>query len=205
MLIITKCLLLTTSILSLTTFNPFLTMPQFQCCIPPVSAQYSNNNFLSVTSSSRTSSGSKTKKTSSAEKVDANNYSISGKSDLSAVNKAGYNFEKGKKLVDDALNHAESESTGWCATYVKRAIQRVGLGEYIKGDAYECADILSRNPNFKEVKVYGGDLRRLPAGCIIVYDRGVAGYDRDAGHIEITTGTGCAVSDFVKPSDMKKP
>ena len=38
------------------------------------------------------------------------------------------------------------------------------------------------------------DLSSLPAGCVLVYDRGVAGYSSKYGHTEITLGDGTAGS-----------
>ena len=35
----------------------------------------------------------------------------------------------------------------------------------------------------------------LPAGCVLVYEKGVAGYSSQYGHIEITDGNGNAYSD----------
>lgn len=134
-----------------------------------------------------------------------NSSRISTKSNLPQLEDVNYDAEKGKELVSDALNHAHRKSTHQCAQYVKESIERVGLGDYESGHAYACADILSNNPNFKEINVSGSDLKKLPAGCVIVYDKGDAGYSADYGHIEFTTGKGNAVSDFVsnriKPSD----
>lgn len=87
--------------------------------------------------------------------------------------------------------------TKQCATYVKRAIDNAGLGKYEYGDAYECANILQRNPNFKEISTAGLDLSTLPAGCVLVYDKGVSGYSSKYGHVEITLGNGQAASDGV--------
>ena len=55
---------------------------------------------------------------------------------------------------------------------------------------------LENNPNFKEIKVSSVDeLKQLPAGCILVYERGAAGYSSKYGHIEVTLGDGTAGSD----------
>lgn len=112
------------------------------------------------------------------------------------LNNAGYNEKAGKRLA----NIAAQNTVGFrkqCATYVKQAISKAGLGKYEYGNAYECANILKRNPNFKEISTTGINLSNLPAGCVLVYDRGVSGYSRKYGHIEITLGNGQAVSDGV--------
>lgn len=119
-----------------------------------------------------------------------------GNNSSTTLNNAGYNEKAGKRLA----NIAAQNTVGFrkqCATYVKKAISKAGLGEYEYGDAYECVSILKRNPNFKEISTTGLNLSNLPAGCVLVYDRGVSGYSRKYGHIEITLGNGQAVSDGV--------
>ena len=119
-----------------------------------------------------------------------------GNNSSTTLNNAGYNEKAGKRLA----NIAAQNTVGFrkqCATYVKKAISKAGLGEYESGKAYECVNILKRNPNFKEISTTGLNLSNLPAGCVLVYDRGVSGYSREYGHIEITLGNGQAVSDGV--------
>lgn len=106
----------------------------------------------------------------------------------------GYNKQKGEKLANIAIKNTVG-FTGDCATYVKNDIKEAGLGEYAIGDAHLCDDILRKNPNFKEISTNGLDLKNLPAGCILVYEKGVAGYSSTYGHIEITDGQGGARSD----------
>ena len=122
---------------------------------------------------------------------------VSDKNKLPELNQVGYNQKKGMELAQDALSHANSKSTGFCARSVKESIARTGLGDYESGHAYQCADILSRNPNFKEVKVAAKDVDKLPAGCVIVYPQGDSGYSDQYGHVEISLGNGKAASDFV--------
>ena len=110
----------------------------------------------------------------------------------------------GKKLATNALNAAIG-FTGSCATYVKRAIVKSNLGEYEKGDAYKTASILRKNKNFAEISADNVNLKELPAGCVLVYDKGVAGYDKECGHTEITTGDKRAVSDGITKYLYKKP
>ena len=116
----------------------------------------------------------------------------------------GYNAFKGEKLAKIALKRSVG-FTGWCATYVKSDIQEAGLGRYMKGDAYKMKDILKNNTNFKEVSPNDVDVKKLPAGCVLVYDKGAQGYSKDAGHTEITTGDGRAVSDGITENLYKKP
>lgn len=107
-----------------------------------------------------------------------------------------YNSRKGKKLANDILHHS-CGFTGYCAAYVKKSMNRCGLGGDFSGHAYQMPNGLKNNPNFKEISTGGLNLSSLPAGCILVYDRGVSGYSSKYGHTEITLGDGRAVSDGV--------
>ena len=71
------------------------------------------------------------------------------------------------------------------------------MGSYEQGHGYQVAGILKNNKNFKEINVAPNDLNKLPAGCVIVYNKGAAGYSSQYGHVEITLGNGNAASDFV--------
>lgn len=115
-----------------------------------------------------------------------------------------YNAFKGERLARIALNNSVGW-TGYCASYVKSDIQAAGLGPYTKGHAYQMPKILRKNPNFKEISVNNVDVSKLPAGCILVYGKGVEGYSDDYGHTEITTGDGRAVSDGVTKNLYKQP
>ena len=109
-----------------------------------------------------------------------------------------YNKKNGEKLAQRVLDGLPANRTEpLCAKYVKEAIRDVGLGPYIQGDGYYCQYILRANPNFEEIKVKGNELSSLPAGCIIVYDKGDGGYSTDSGHVEITLGDGRACSDII--------
>lgn len=114
-----------------------------------------------------------------------------------------YNPQKGIKLANEAIAGLKTAQSGYCARAVKTAICDAGLGSYQSGHAYQCPDILSRNPNFKEVKVKGSDLEKLPAGCILAYNRGDAGYSQDYGHIEIK-GQGNQAIHFTVNNNIKE-
>lgn len=116
----------------------------------------------------------------------------------------GYNAFKGERLANTALNRSVGW-TGFCAAYVKSDIQAAGLGSYKYGHAYQMPRILKNNPNFKEISPEGVDVSKLPAGCILVYGKGVEGYNKKYGHTEITTGDGRAVSDGITNNLYKKP
>ncbi len=114
-----------------------------------------------------------------------------------------YDSKAGEKLVKTALRDSIGFN-GECARYVKRAIQKSGLGEYKMGHAYQMTGILRKNKNFKEISS-NTDVSKLPSGCIIVYNKGSQGYSSQYGHVEITTGDGRAVSDGITKKLYKKP
>lgn len=161
-------------------------------------------NFMSsLTSLLKTPTYTQTQ-TTGTKKSFASKTSFNTKTNLPQLKEVNYNETKGQALATAVANNATG-SQGLCAKYVKNAIQNAGLGQYQSGHAYQCANVLRNNPNFKEVKVSGRELSQLPAGCIIVYDQGDAGYSPVYGHIEITLGDGRAASDFItnniRPSD----
>lgn len=144
------------------------------------------------------------------------------KTNLPKTIPANYNETLGLRLSQRALSNAQyryneethqvttekkesSQFTGMCAAYVKMAIRDVGLGSYQSGHAYQLTEILSNNRNFVQISPDGIDVKTLPAGCVIVYDRGAQGYNKDYGHAEITIGDGRAVSDGITTKLDKKP
>lgn len=114
-----------------------------------------------------------------------------------------YNAQKGRKLASIALDNSIGWS-GYCAKYVKTAIRDSGLGSYTSGDAYQMTDILQNNSNFKQISTSNVNVDDLPAGCVLVYDKGVQGYSNNYGHVEITTGDGRGVSDGIT-NNLRKP
>ena len=118
-------------------------------------------------------------------------YSVS-----TTLSEAGYNEDKGTKLARTVRKNVIGFN-GDCARYVRIALEESGLGTGERGDGHDYAKILSHNKNFKEISTKGVDLSTLPPGCILVYDRGVAGYDKKFGHVEITLGNGQAASDGI--------
>lgn len=121
------------------------------------------------------------------------------------INGIEYNKKNGERLAQRVLDGLpEQRNYPLCARYVKEAIRDIGLGAYVNGNGEYCKYILRANPNFKETKISGKNLSKLPAGCIIVYDKYDGGYSKD-GHVEITLGDGRACSDVItekiEPSD----
>jgi len=149
--------------------------------------QFNSNYDFSVSKNSYTKIG----------KLNTSLKSYNTKSNLPQLAEINYNSQKANKLALTADKNALGGSIGYCAKYVKNAIKKSGLGAYEFGHAYAVADTLGRNNNFKEINVSGKDLKNLPAGCVIVYNKGDAGYNKSYGHVEITLGNGKAASDFV--------
>lgn len=132
-----------------------------------------------------------------------NNLSISTENRCPNLASLGYNAQKGQKLARIALNRATGFN-GHCARYVKKAIQSAGLGEYKSGHAYQMTGILDNNPNFKKISPNSVNVNDLPAGCILVFNRGAHNYSNAYGHVEITTGNRKGVSDGIT-NNLKKP
>lgn len=106
-----------------------------------------------------------------------------------------YSGDKGQKLAGTIQKHLKG-FTGYCSRHVSNALNESGLGKERTGAAADMDTLLEKNKNFKEIKVSSAeDLKRLPAGCILVYERGAARYNPKYGHIEVTLGDGTAGSD----------
>ena len=124
------------------------------------------------------------------------NVQINTSTNLETLKDVGYNAEKGEKLAKTAAKNVEGFNNK-CAQNVREDLEAAGLANGERGNGHEYGGILSRNPNFKEIDTKGINLASLPGGAVLVYDRGVAGYSSDYGHVEITLGNGQAVSDGV--------
>ncbi len=105
-----------------------------------------------------------------------------------------YSSAKGQKLAKDMANHSVG-FTGHCSRYVREGLQRTGLYNGHTASAYQMGGILAKNKNFQEVSPNSVNLKDLPAGCILVYDKNTKKYSNKHGHIEVTLGDGTACSD----------
>ena len=74
------------------------------------------------------------------------------------------------------------------------ALERQGMNLH-GASAYMAADQLARNPRFREVQVPANQLRSLPPGAIVVWDRGQG---KPHGHISIALGNGQEASDVLR-------
>jgi hypothetical protein len=118
---------------------------------------------------------------------------------------AGYDKETAKKLAGQSLAETagRKSSIGYCARYVNNALEKAGLVDTDstrKPSAYQLASVYENNPAFAKVEVSREELKNLPAGCIVVWQRG-GGFGQafaKHGHVFITQGNGKATSDYLQ-------
>lgn len=84
---------------------------------------------------------------------------------------------------------------GYCYRGVKHHLRQVGVN-LTGGSAYMAADQLAATGRFREVQVPPSQLRTLPAGAVVVWDRGPG---KPHGHISIAMGDGREASDRIRP------
>ncbi|MGE0490768.1 MAG: hypothetical protein AB7S38_16295, partial [Vulcanimicrobiota bacterium] len=99
----------------------------------------------------------------------------------------------GRSLASDAARNAIGPG-GWCYKWVANALGRHGVNVH-GASAYMAADQLAGNPKFREVRVPANQLRNLPPGAVVVWNRG-AGHPH--GHISIALGDGREASDKIR-------
>lgn len=119
-------------------------------------------------------------------------------SDLPTL-KGVYNSEMANQLANIAeKNASRRNTTGMCFRGVRESLEAAGLskGEVRGESAYMAADMLANHKNFQEIQGVSKDqLRDLPAGCIIVWDKS---FWHKHGHIGVTLGDGREASDKVR-------
>lgn len=181
-------------------FDMMMSMNLFQSMmnsLSKISSNLSSYSFTRTPSATNTNPRSNYRYTptiSSSKSI--KNFNINTKTNLPQLKDIGYSSKKGKKLAQTALSNSVG-FTGYCAKYVRMALEQTGLSNGLRADAADYNTVLSMNKNFKEISANGINLNSLPAGCILVYDRGQSGYSSKYGHVEITTGSGQAVSDGI--------
>jgi hypothetical protein len=83
---------------------------------------------------------------------------------------------------------------GYCYKWVAQALRKFGVN--VSGaSAYMGADQLAKNPKFREVSVQPKDLPKLPAGAVVVWNKGPG---HPHGHISIALGNGKEASDKLR-------
>lgn len=110
-----------------------------------------------------------------------------------------YNESLANSLANIAEKNARRKNTtGLCFQGVRETFEAAGLskGEIRGNSAYMAADMLANHNNFKEIQgVAKNQLRSLPAGCVIVWDRS---FTHRHGHIAVTLGDGREASDKIR-------
>jgi hypothetical protein len=107
-------------------------------------------------------------------------------------------WNKGKELAHDVWQNVKGFS-GYCYAAVKDALDTIlpkgWRGEVAPASAYQFASSLNGNPKlFDKLKLRKIDPRTLPGkkfpvGAIIVYGRGMCGFNAEHGHIEIVVSS----------------
>ena len=108
-----------------------------------------------------------------------------------------YNKKNGEKLSLYIKMHATGFSGG-CAKACSDALVATKLSNGQRGHAWQMIKILRNNTHFKEVPISSiTDTASIPKGAILVYGKGVCGYSKTYGHVEVAIGNGKAASDGI--------
>lgn len=111
-----------------------------------------------------------------------------------------YDAKVGHEVTTYALNKARNKSDGDCALFVSNAFEKTG-NDIGRGDAHEKNDKIEElaSDRFTKIKLDApDDIRKLPAGSVVVYEKGACDYSETFGHVFIATGNGRGVSDFLE-------
>lgn len=112
--------------------------------------------------------------------------------DLSQVK--GTDF--GKKFAAQAEKTARGINTpGLCLKGVNDTMQAMGMPVQREASAYMALDNFRNNKRFQEVKVSRDQLKSLPAGAVVIWDKG-SGLPH--GHISVALGDGREASSTVR-------
>jgi peptidoglycan hydrolase-like protein with peptidoglycan-binding domain len=99
-----------------------------------------------------------------------------------------------QRIGDAAEREARRmNTTGRCALGVNNAL--ISLGIQGRGHAYQKAEQLARNRNFREVSVSRDQLDNLPRGAVVVWGRSNA---KPWGHVTVSLGDGREASDHIQ-------
>ena len=106
-----------------------------------------------------------------------------------------YNQNLGHSIATSAISSATG-GEGHCAHYVNNALEANGIDPQRDNHAYTRANVLRNKSEFTEIKINSKEeLAQLPAGSIVVYQRGVSSHSIEHGHTFVATGNGGGVSD----------
>jgi hypothetical protein len=102
----------------------------------------------------------------------------------------------GRKIAQMAARTTDRK--GYCFRAVAKTMAKFGV-PLSGASAYMAADQLARNPKMREVRVSRQQLKSLPAGAVVVWNRGRG---LPHGHIGIALGNGKEASWKVRPQLM---
>jgi hypothetical protein len=111
---------------------------------------------------------------------------------MSNLQSSSFDSSAGGQLASFALSQATG-GTGYCYHYVATAIHAQVPAFLSGGHAYMAADQLAASPYFQEVSLPASSLTTLPAGAVVVWDKGHS----ESGHISIADGRGNEISDHL--------
>ena len=99
----------------------------------------------------------------------------------------------GQKIAEAGKRNCNGTG-GYCFRHVSRALAEVGI-QTSGASAYMAADQLAKCDKLKEVKMDPKEFPNLPAGAVVVWDRGNG---HEHGHISIADGSGGEYSDVYR-------
>lgn len=104
--------------------------------------------------------------------------------------------EFGKKFAAAAEKTANRINTpGWCLKGVNDTMQAMGMPVTRRASAYMALPDFQKSDRFQEIKVSRDQLKSLPAGAVVIWDKG-AGLPH--GHISVALGNGREASSTVR-------
>lgn len=121
---------------------------------------------------------------------------VAGSTSPGGISTDGIAGDQAQRLAEIARRTATAMgTTGWCAKGVGDAMDAAGIPYQRVASAYQAADLLARNSNFREVSLRPGEAP--PAGAVIVHPSMYNG-SQVHGHIAISLGNGQEASDHVQ-------
>ena len=110
----------------------------------------------------------------------------------------------GRRLAQSIMNRPVPPNCrpGYCYRGVKHHLRQVGVNLQ-GGSAYQAADQLAQRPDrFREVSVSRDQLRQLPPGAVVVWNRSAG---KPHGHISFAPGDGREASDKIRNQITNRP
>ena len=120
----------------------------------------------------------------------------SSSSALDATSGPVQGSELGKRLAQRAEANAKAVNTpGWCLREVGKVLREFDLPIDRHPSAYMALNDFRKSNRFQEIKVSKEQIKSLPAGAIVIWDKGPG---LPHGHISIALGDGREASSTVR-------